>query len=132
MKKSDFLLKTANLWFFTTDEYNWFFMNNNYPIRLIKEEKTVSTAVSIFVEKLYRGRLPISFGKVDKSFSCDGLGLSSLFGVPKSVGEGFFCKNNSLTSGMFCPEHVGKLAQLEGNNITIDGNWDKYLRILYK
>lgn len=51
--------------------------------------------------------IPVQFGNVSGYFNCRGNALTSLRGVPHSVGESFICSNNKITSLEFAPQTVG-------------------------
>jgi hypothetical protein len=53
--------------------------------------------------------IPINFGSVTKSFQCNGVGLTSLKGSPRTVKETFDCSKNKLSSLEFSPESCKKL-----------------------
>ena len=62
------------------------------------------------------------FGNVSGDFYCQGNRLTSLDGVPKSVGEDFRCNNNQLTSLKGAPGSVGGIFDCSDNRITsLDG-----------
>lgn len=76
----------------------------------------VDGKVRLFKEKLTY--LPIQFGTVTGSFSCQGNQLTSLKGSPYSVGEDFICCDNQLTSLEFLPLQIGGSLHMEKNKIT--------------
>ena len=67
-------------------------------------------------------QLPVSFGRVDGDFWCQGNKLTSLQGAPVHVGGAFWCHDNKLTSLQGAPRHVhenfwchrNKLISLQG------------------
>lgn len=61
--------------------------------------------------------LPIRFGQVTGIFDCSNCGLTTLKGVPHTVGKGFYCADNKLTSLEYCPNEVGGF-NCDGNDIT--------------
>jgi uncharacterized protein YjbI with pentapeptide repeats len=57
-------------------------------------------------ELVENGKLTIKFGHVMGNFDCSSLDLTSLQGVPSSVGGSFFCANNKLASLQGAPSSV--------------------------
>jgi YHS domain-containing protein len=62
--------------------------------------------------------LPIKFGIVSGYFYCSNNHLTSLEGVPKSVGGDFYCHENKLTTLEGCPKRVGGYFFCHDNNLT--------------
>ena len=60
----------------------------------------------------------IQFGVVKGNFNCSRIGLTSLRGAPKEVGESFYCHNNNLTTLEGSPEKVGGRFDCSYNNLT--------------
>jgi hypothetical protein len=63
-------------------------------------------------------RLPVSFGSVDRRFSCNNNQLTTLAGAPQSVGGMFLCNNNQLTTLEGAPHHVGESFDCSENQLT--------------
>jgi len=70
------------------------------------------------VDFVVDGRLTIQFGDVTGDFDCGGLGLTTLVGCPKKVGETFCCHDNSLISLEGCPKSVGGDFHCDNNQLT--------------
>lgn len=62
--------------------------------------------------------IPIRFGKVSGDFNCSGNKLTSLYGAPKEVGEGYYCYSNRLTSLDGSPKEVGGQFNCSHNYLT--------------
>jgi len=82
---------------------------------------------------LKNNKLIISFKDVIGDFLYNGFGITSLEGVPKTVGGLFDCSDNELTSLKGCPKHVGSfdcsynnLTSLRDGPQTVDGNYRCY------
>jgi len=64
-------------------------------------------------------KIPVKFGKVSGSFSCDVNNLTSLEGCPNYVGGDFLCYENKLTTLEHCPKYIGgKWFDCDDNELT--------------
>jgi hypothetical protein len=85
----------------------------------------VNVNTSVYINRFYVdiSIIPVQFGYVNGSFSCDNNTLTSLKGCPYRVLEGFYCHNNKLTSLIGGPKIVNGDYYLCENNllITLDG-----------
>jgi hypothetical protein len=77
----------------------------------------VDVAGSVSLNSLWR-KLPVQFGEVSGSFTCASSHLTTLEGVPHTVGDTFDCSSNSLTSLAYAPHHVGKHFRCSHNQLT--------------
>ena len=86
----------------------------------------------ILTEKYVKnGRLIVNFGKINGSFSCSDIGLTTLEGCPADVTGDFRCEENLLTNLIGGPKkaknylcHTNKLTSLEGGPIKIGKEFD--------
>ena len=116
----------------TTAIYNWLDEHNikNYTIN--NGEIDVDGDVDLSECGLIEFSSFIRFGIVKGDFYCNGNTLTTLKGVPKTVGGNFFCFNNHLTTLEGAPEKVGrdfictynKLTTLEGSPREVRGDFD--------
>src|SRR5271157_4179549 len=60
----------------------------------------------------------IQFNRIEGYFSCSKLGLITLKGCPKFVGDAFYCSNNNLTSLKYGPIKVGEDYKIFSNLLT--------------
>lgn len=63
-------------------------------------------------------RLPIKFGKVDGTFGCNRVGLTTLIGCPDFVGGEFHGSSNKLSNLEGFPKRVGGFINLMFNELT--------------
>jgi hypothetical protein len=72
--------------------------------------------------KIRENKLPIQFTNVTGDFNCMKANLTTLEGVPESVGGSFFCADNQLTSLKGAPNIVGGEFSCHTNPlISLDG-----------
>jgi len=105
----------------------------NYDIKnyTINKDGTVDVDdhINLYSKKLIK--LPLKFGNVSGDFDFERNLLTTLEGVPKSVGGYFNCMNNKLSILKGCPKSVGgsfycsknKLTTLEGCSQSVGGNF---------
>jgi hypothetical protein len=78
--------------------------------------------------------IPVKFGEVTVDFDCRFNKLTTLEGVPQSVGSNFYCQGNQLTSLVNSPQLVGReficsynrLTSLKGAPQSVDGDFNCY------
>ena len=73
--------------------------------KTVSDTEKYINSVKDFVEN---GRFICEFGTWNGDFNCNGLGLTSLEGSPKTVNGTFDCHKNSITSLVGGPKEVGK------------------------
>ncbi len=79
---------------------------------------TVNVAGRVYLPDLKLERLPVRFGTVGGGFSCGWNRLTSLEGAPNAIGGDFNCSGNRLTSLEGAPSIVGKYFYCNGNRLT--------------
>ena len=75
---------------------------------IINDDLTVDVDGSVYLGYRRLSEIPVQFGKIKGSFTCQHNQLKSLKGCPKYVKGGFWCYKNQLESLKYCPEWVGE------------------------
>lgn len=76
----------------------------NYTVR---NDGTVDVEGDVVLTDKKLTKLPVKFGKITGSFSCDHNKLTSLEGAPEFVGKYFDCRFNKLISPEGAPKFIG-------------------------
>ena len=101
----------------------------------IDDEGLVSTTGRVELKQSHKHlRLPVAFGTVGGGFYCNTNQLTTLVGAPQTVGGDFYCSNNQLTTLAGAPQTVGgvfycinnKLTTLEGIPTQLRKLWLSY------
>lgn len=100
---------TSGTWRYNTETQR-IDVNGNFRIPSSRETDTPV--------KNPRGFRGIKFGSITGSFTCSGIGLRSLEGSPRNVGQTFDCENNSLETLEGGPEAVTVHYFCGGNLLT--------------
>ena len=88
----------------------------NYKDYIDKEYINVKGDVDL--SNLNLTKLPIRFGTVGGGFYCNNNKLTTLEGAPKKVGGDFYCNNNKLTTLKGAPEKVRGDFDCSNNKLT--------------
>jgi len=97
----------------------------------INSDGIVDVDDDVYLSEKRLTKLPLKFGKVSGSFTCDTNQLITLEGSPQSVGDYFNCSRNYLTTLEGCTKSVGsfhcgsnKLTTLEFCPRSVSGYFD--------
>lgn len=83
----------------------------------IEDDGTVNVNGSVYINQKME-RLPIKFGEVTENFRASGLGLTTLEGLPHTIGGSLYLNRNKLTSLEGCPSRVPTDFQCDQNKLT--------------
>lgn len=90
---------------------------NVYGKITIDAQGAVSCTGDIQVQDQF-SQLPVRFDRVQGSFSCIGVGLTTLEGVPRYIGGSFSCQRNKLTNLTHAPVYVHGNYEVWMNRLT--------------